>query len=237
MDVVPGTVVVYTDVACPWSLVALHRFYRARDDLGLEHEVHVDHRLFLLEDVNGEPTQQSLIDAELPVVSELVPDLGLRRWHGGPSDWPASTLPANEAVHAAKAQSPAAAEQLDLALRLAFLRDSRCITLQHVVLDVARSCDAVDPAALAEALDDGRARAAMMAGYRAGREHVRGSPHFFLPDGVDELLPGIEIRWEGGAAGQERPVVDRDDPGRYGELVEAALGVGLGPGSAFSTGG
>lgn len=237
MDVAPGTVVVYTDVACPWSLVALHRFYRARAELGLQGAVHVDHRLFLLEDVNSEPTQQPLVEAELPVVAGLAPELGLRPWHGHSSDWPASTLLANEAVHAAKAQSPAAAEQLDLALRLAFLRDSRCISLQHVVLDVAKGCDAVDAGALAEALDDGRARAAMMSGYRSGREHAQGSPHFFLPGGVDELLPGIEIRWEDVAGGQSRPLVGRDDPARYGELVGAAAELGLGPGSAFSTGG
>lgn len=68
-----------------------------------------------------------------------------------------SLLP-NEAVHAAKAQGPVAAERLDMALRLAFWRDSRCISMRHEILDVADGCEGVDVDALREAIDDGRAR-------------------------------------------------------------------------------
>ncbi len=42
-----------------------------------------------------------------------------------------------------------AAEQLDMALRLAFFRDSRCISLHHEILDIASGCDRVDTDALA----------------------------------------------------------------------------------------
>src|SRR4051812_40376788 len=215
----PGTVVLYTDVVCAWSTVALHRFYAARARLGLDDAVRVDHRLFLLEDVNRFAIPQRMVDAEIPVVGQLEPSLGLAPWQGEPSSWPVTGLPADEAVHAAKQQSPAAAEQLDMALRLAFFRDSRCISMLHEVIDVARGCDLVDADAIAAALDDGRARAAMMADYRAHVDEVQGSPHFFLTDGSDVHNPGIEMHPDE-AGGY--PVVDADDPAAYDDLVRRA---------------
>jgi predicted DsbA family dithiol-disulfide isomerase len=221
VDVSPGTVAVYTDVACIWSTVALHRFYAARARLGLDDAVRVDHRLFLLEDVNRSAVPMPTWQAEIPVAGPLAPDLGLSPWQGHPADWPVTALLANEAVHAAKAQSPAAAEQLDTALRLAFFRDSRCTSLLHEVVDVARGCDRVDADALAAALEDGRARGAMMADYRAHAADVQGSPHFFLADGSDAHNPGIELHWDD--AGY--PVVDADDPAAYDALVRRAAEV------------
>jgi predicted DsbA family dithiol-disulfide isomerase len=215
----PGTVVVWTDVVCAWSTVALHRFYAARARLGLDDAVRVDHRLFLLEDVNRFAIPQRMLDAEIPVVGRLEPDLGLSPWAGEPAAWPVTFLPADEAVHAAKQQSLAAAEQLDMALRLAFFRDSRCLSMLHEVVDVAGGCDLVDADEIAAALDDGRARAPMMAGYRAHRDEVQGSPHFFLADGSDVHNPGIEMHPDE-AGGY--PVVDSDDPSAYDDLVRRA---------------
>ncbi|MGY1753578.1 DsbA family protein [Blastococcus sp. SYSU D01042] len=223
LTVAPGTVVVYTDVICAWSTVALHRFLAARSRLGLDDAVRVDHRLFLLEDVNRFAIPQRMLDAEIPVVGQLEPGLGMSPWAGEPSSWPVTVLPADEAVHAAKQQSAAAAEQLDMALRLAFFRDSRCISMLHEVVDVARSCDLVDDDAIAAALDDGRARGPMMADYRANRERVQGSPHFFLADGSDVHNPGIAMHpdEDGGY-----PVVDSDDPSVYDDLVRRAAAAG-----------
>jgi len=138
-----------------------------------------------------------------------------------------TSLLANEAVHAAKEQSSTAAEQLDLALRLAFWRDSRCISMLHEVLDVASGCDQVDVDRLREALDDGRARGPMMKTYRARRDEVQGSPHFFLPDGSDVHNPGIEMH-QVGETGAGFLVVDSDDPTAYDELVQrVAVAAGL----------
>jgi predicted DsbA family dithiol-disulfide isomerase len=221
MEVRAGSVVVYTDVVCAWSTVALHRFYAARSRLGLDDRVRVRHRLFLLEDVNRFAIPQRMLDAEIPVVGQLAPDLGMKPWQGEPSTWPVTGLPANEAVHAAAAQSLAAAEQLDMALRLAFFRDSRPISMLHEVVDVARHCDLVDADAVAAALDDGRARGAMMADYRAHRDEVQGSPHFFLADGSDVHNPGIELHWQEDAG---YPVVDSDDPSAMDDVVRRAAG-------------
>ena len=65
-------------------------------------------------------------------------------------------LPPMEAVLAAKEQSLAASEELDRGLRRAFFAESRCISLRHVILEVASDCDSLDVATLADALDSGR---------------------------------------------------------------------------------
>lgn len=224
VDVEPGTVVVYTDVACGWATVQLHRFYAARTEAGLDEQVRVDHQLFLLEDVNEMPLPKGLIDAELPVFADLAPDFGFRAWRRSDSQWPITSLLANEAVHAAKAQSLAAAEELDLALRRAWFAQSRPVSMLHVILKVAGRCPSVDADALAQALDDGRARGTMMAHYRANVGNVSGSPHFFLPDGTDVHNPGIEFHWEGGGEREGQLRVDSDDPQAMSRLVRQAAG-------------
>jgi hypothetical protein len=50
---------------------------------------------------------------------------------------------------------------------------------------------------------------------------VKGSPHLFLADGSDYHNPGIDLRWEGDGP-EARPVIDKDDPSIYDEIVERA---------------
>lgn len=219
ISVRPGTVTVFTDVVCAWATVALHRFYQARRRAGLDGQVHVDHQLFLLEDVNRFAIPKRYLDAELPVVAALAPELQWQPWQGDASTWPITSLLPNEAVHAAKRQSASAAEQLDMALRRAFFRDSKPISLLHEILAVADQCDAVDSAALRRDLDNGTARGAMMATYRSHVDDVQGSPHFFFADGSDVHNPGITA----GTLGETGfPTVEHDDPSVYDELVRRA---------------
>ena len=219
----PGTIVLFSDVMCGWATLALHRFYRARTAAGLDDEVRVDHRLFWLEDVNRMALNTRTIEGEKPVIGALAEELGFTSWQRDPSEYPVSSALANEAVHAVKAQSPQAAEELDMALRLAFWRDSRCITMQHEVLEVADGCDAVDVDALRGALDDGRARGPMIRTYRSFQDAVQGSPHFFLSDGSDVHNPGIAMH-QVGEPGAGFLVVDSDDPSAYDDLVRRAAG-------------
>ncbi len=53
------------------------------------------------------------------------------------------------------------------------------------------------------------------------KEEVKGSPHVFLADGTDAHNPGIEMHWEG-RPGEGFPVIDRDEPAIYDELVGRA---------------
>ncbi|SFO43554.1 Predicted dithiol-disulfide isomerase, DsbA family [Pseudonocardia ammonioxydans] len=221
-DPVEHTVIVYTDVMCGWSTLALHRLYRARQRAGMEERLAVELRLFLLEDINTTPLTSDVIEPEKPVIGPLEPDLGIVPWHGRPSAYPVTSAPANEAVHAARIQSAAAAEELDMALRLAFWRDSRCISLRHEILDVAGACEQVDADHVREAVDDGRARGPMIDDYLTHRDAVSGSPHLFLPDGSDHHNPGIRFH-QFGQPGAGYPVLDGDDPAVYDEIVRTVM--------------
>lgn len=219
--VAPGTLVVFTDIACGWSTVALHRLYRARDAAGLADRLTVDLQLFLLEDINVTALSMKAIEAEKPVVGALAPELELKAWQGDPSEFPVTSLLANEAVHAAKRQSPRAAEEVDMALRLAFWRDSRCISMRHEILRVAAGCDEVDVDELRGVIDSGQARQSMMDTYLRYRELVQGSPHCFLADGSDVHNPGIKFHQVGKTAAG-LIVVDCDEPSVYDDLVRQA---------------
>ena len=223
MDVAPGTIVVWSDIACPWATLAVHRLQHERRRLGLEGQVVLDHRAFPLELVNGRCTPRKILSAEVPVVGALAAEFGFQVWQAPDSEWPVTTLPALEAVQAAKVQSLEASEALDLALRRAMFAESRCISMRHVVLDVAQSVAEVDRAALEAALDDGRARHAVVEQWHAAVDGpVKGSPHLFLSDGRDEPNPGITMHWEG-EHGRGFPVVDKDEPSIYEELLQQSV--------------
>ncbi|MEY2433141.1 MAG: hypothetical protein QOC92_2866 [Acidimicrobiaceae bacterium] len=222
MDVAPGTMVVWSDLACPWATLAVHRLHVERARLGLEGRVVLDHRAFPLELMNGRVTPRRVLAAEVPVVGGLAPAFGWQMWRAPESEWPVTTLLALEAVQAAKEQSLDASEALDLGLRRAFFAESRCISMRHVVLEVAEATAAVDVDALTKALDDGRSRQDVIEQWHEAADGpVKGSPHLFLPDGSDEPNPGITMHWEG-EHGRGFPVVDADDPSVYEELLGRA---------------
>ena len=222
MDVDPRTIVIYSDIACPWATLAVHRLHATRQRLGLDEVVAFDHRAFSLEEHNDQPTPKRILDAEIPVIGALEPDLELRLWQGDASTWPVTTLLALEAVQAARQQGLTASSTLDRALRRAMFSESRCISLRSVILDVARSCPEVDADALRAALDEGRCRRHVVEqSDGADDAGVSGSPHLFLPDGSDAFNPGIEMHWQG-EHGKGFPVIDGDDPKVYEDLLVRA---------------
>ena len=132
-------------------------------------------------------------------------------------------LPAMEAVQAAKEQGLGASEGLDRGLRRAFWAESRCISLRHVILEVASETEGLDLAALAAALDGGRARATLFQQWEVAKsDAVRGSPHLFLPDGENAQNPGLEVSWAQDDAGGWVPTIERDDAVVYEEWVRRA---------------
>jgi predicted DsbA family dithiol-disulfide isomerase len=214
-----GTLTIWSDIGCPWASLFVWRAHARRAALGLD--VRFEHRCFPLELFNERPTPRAIVDAEVAVLAPLVPEAGWRPWAAEPDTYPVTTLPALEAVQAAKEQGGDASERLDLALRQALWRDSRCIALRHVLLDVADEAG-VDVKALAEALDDGRARRTVVADWRAAADGAaQGSPHVYAgAEGV--LNPGIAQHWEGPKPGG-RPVVEKDDRTAVDELLRKAV--------------
>lgn len=215
----PGVVIVFSDIWCSFAHIAIHRLHATRKRLGLEHQVSFDLRAFPLELLNDAPSPRPGTDSEVGRMASLEPAAGWQLWQA--KDWlyPSTMLPALEAVQAAKEQSLAASEQLDLGFRKAFWAESRCVSHRKVILDVAAETGAVDVTALASALDDGRARSTLMEQAAVSRtDRVSCSPHLFLSDGSDFANPGIEVRWEG-AYGIGFPVIESDDPKIYEDLL------------------
>ena len=218
-----GTIQVWSDLGCPWSHVVIWRLHDARRRLGLEGRVHFDHHAFPLELFNSEPTPRRHIDIEAPVAQQLAPRAGWQPWSAPDSTWPVTLLPPMEAVQAAKPQSAHASEALDRGLRHALFAESRCISLRHVILEVAAETDAVDVAALADALDGGAARAAITADWATARtDAVRGSAHLFAADGMEGQNPGIGIGWEDDGSAAGRYWIEHDDPAAIEHFVRRA---------------
>lgn len=218
----PGVITVFSDIWCSFAHIAIHRLHVTRERLGLADRVRFDLRAFPLELLNDAPSPRSGTDSEVGRMAQQEPAAGWQLWQEKEYLYPSTTLPALEAVIAAKEQSLRASEQLDLALRRAFWAQSRCISNRKVILDAAESTGEVDVAALAEALDDGRARRALSADAAiSATDRVNCSPHLFLPDGTDHANPGIEVRWEG-EYGIGWPVVTRDDPTAFEDLLKRA---------------
>jgi predicted DsbA family dithiol-disulfide isomerase len=222
MDVLPNTIAVWSDLGCPWSHVVVWRLHDARRRLGLESRVHLDHHAFPLELFNNEPTPFRMRAAEWPVAAQLAPRAGWAAWSAPEQAWPVTMLPPMEAVQAAKFQSLAASEELDRGLRRAFWGESRCISLRHVILEVANECESLDVATLADALDDGRARRSVLDDWAVARgDEVRGSAHLFAPGGTNGQNPGITIGWhenEGGGFA----TIEEDDPAAVETFVRLA---------------
>jgi predicted DsbA family dithiol-disulfide isomerase len=212
------TVVFWSDVGCPWATLAAWRWHEACGRAGVD--VPLDHRSFPLELLNRRPTPKLVLDAEVPVVGTLAPGFGFRVWSAPAHEWPVTTLPAVAAVQAAKAQSLALSTALDLALRRALFADSRCISMRHVVLDVAATVDGLD----VDALDLCAGEQIVVDDLAVARtDAVQGSPHVFVHgEGVHN--PGIELRWEGKPGEGGYPVVDVDEPSIWDALVSRAAG-------------
>ncbi|GAA1689631.1 hypothetical protein GCM10009765_43720 [Fodinicola feengrottensis] len=134
-----------------------------------------------------------------------------------------TTLPALEAVQACKAQGWTASEQLDRALRIAFWSDHRCISLRHVILDIAAETDGVDEIKLQQALDHGTFRSSVIDQFdQAGGGRVNCSPHVFLADGTNVPNPGVRVSWLNGGFGSGFPAINDDDPAAITRLLKRA---------------
>jgi predicted DsbA family dithiol-disulfide isomerase len=128
-----------------------------------------------------------------------------------------------EAVQAARQQGLAVAEALDRGLRRAFWAESRCVSLRHVILEVASETDGLDLTSLADALDAGRARRSIHDQWEVAKtDAVQGSPHVFAPDGTNAQNPGLEMEWAQGDDGVWLPTILRDEPSAYEDLLRRA---------------
>ena len=219
----PAAVTVWSDIGCPWATLALHTLHRVAERR--REKVAVDHRAFPLELFNRRATPKDILDAEIVAIAGLVPELGWRLWSAASATYPVTTLPAMEAVQAAKDPTIGglpASDQLDTALRQAFYAQSRCISLHSVILEVAEECDLVDHGKLEEALAHGAGRAAVYTDWQeAGSKGVRGSPHL-LTRSLTVHNPGAVYAWTA-PPGRGFPRLESYDTAWADELFDPAV--------------
>lgn len=220
-----GVVQVWSDLLDPFAHLALHRFRQARERLALP--VAVEHCTFALELFNG-PHPRRGTDTEAVGVGQVAPELDWRVWTASDDLYPHTVLLAAEAVQAAQAQSLAAGEALDLALRHAFWTQSRSISHRAVILEIAAEVREagtdLDVGALTEALDEGKHRRDIIADHAiAQTDAIPGSPTLRLPGGDAVHNPGTQVKWAGPwAAGF--PVITAHDPTVFDDIVRRAAG-------------
>ena len=178
----PTRIALYSDVHCPYAYLTAFRLRRLLPEWG--DRVVIEHKSLSLEYVNSQPTPKPILDNETPILLLEEPDIPYQPWHRPDSEWPVTMWPAFEAIKCAERQSPRLASELDWAIRVAFFAESRCISMRHVLFDLAEGVG-VDMGRFAEDFDGGATKRRVLEEAREGWERlkVEGSPTFVLPSG------------------------------------------------------
>ncbi len=188
-------IAMYADLACPYAYVSAYRLRKLRDEY--RGTIVIEHKSLALEYINREPTPKPVLELELPVLVQEEPDIPYQPWQRPESEWPVTMWPAFEAVKCAGRQSPALADDLDWAIRVAFFAQNRCISMRHVLFELARQVG-LDMRRFADDFDQGLTKYQVLQEAQEGWERLRvaGSPTFVLPSGKqisDVGLPEISV--------------------------------------------
>ncbi len=172
----------YSDVHCPYAYLTAYRLRQLRDDY--RGKITLVHRSLALEYVNKRSTPKQILDNETPIILQNERDIPYQPWFRPISEWPVTMWPAFEAIKCAERQGFEQADDLDWAIRKAFFAESRCISMRHVLFDLAEEMG-LDMARFAQDFDDGVGKRAVLEEAQAGWEtlKVEGSPTFVLPSG------------------------------------------------------
>lgn len=219
------TVELFSDLHCPHAYVTRFRLRQIEDDWRTE--VRFRSRCLSIELDVEEPTPKPILDVETPMLATLENDLPYRPWpEGRTSAWPVTFLPAFEAVKAAEDLDPELAWDLDWRIREAFFAEHRCVSLRHVLADLAEDVG-LDRQAFLDAYDEGH-REAVVAETREGwyDEGFTHSPTLRLPDGTSHVNPGdhwTELDPDQGWRVTRFDPGLQDETGRLEELVRGAV--------------
>lgn len=178
----PTPLAMYADLACPFAYVTAYRLRKLREEY--RGTIVIEHKSLALEYVNREPTPKPVLELELPVLVQEEPGIPYQPWRRPESEWPVTMWPAFEAVKCAEQQSLALADELDWAIRVTFFAESRCISLRHVLLELAQQVG-LDMRRFADDFDQGVTKYQVLQEAQEGWERLRveGSPTFVLPSG------------------------------------------------------
>lgn len=189
------TIELYSDLHCPWAYMAVYRLRRLWP--AYAGQVIIRWRALSLELVNRRPTPKNIVDIEIPLIAEQEPDIPIRPWHAPEWTYPVTILPAFEALHCAQRQGDEAAWEFNWRVRHAFFAESRCISMRHVLLEIAEE-SGLDVEQFRRDFDSGTTRPAVLAESERGWRELKvpGSPTFVLPSGRLVANPGaVRVRW------------------------------------------
>lgn len=194
------TIDVWSDIHCPWALVAVHRLRAARE----RHELDVVFapRAWPLEWVNRRGTPRTVVVTETAALASHTPEL----FNAYTDDsWPSTFLPAFELMAATRRIHGArAAEDVDYALRLAFFRDSVDVSIKaglDAALSIARDLGAdIDGDRVMQEWTFSNPRSSVQDDFTLSASlPIQGSPQIFWPDGSTTHNPGMtDHDWQGG---------------------------------------
>jgi predicted DsbA family dithiol-disulfide isomerase len=172
----------YSDVHCPYAYLTAYRLRKVRAEYA--EKITIVHRSLALEYVNRRPTPNNILNAETPILMLEELDIPYHPWHRPLSEWPVTMWPAFEAIKCAELQGLEAADELDWAIRKAFFAESRCISMRHVLFELAKEAR-LDMTRFSEAFDSGVTKRQVLQEAQMGWEtlKVEGSPTFVLPGG------------------------------------------------------
>jgi len=186
------TITIWSDIACPWAGVAVHRLRAARDEAQLD--AVFDQRPWPLEIVNERGTLRAGVGAEAAVLSNHEPEMFSAYRN---DSWPSTLLPAFELVAATRRlHGLRAAEDVDYALRVAFFRCSVDVSveagLRRALEIAAESASHLDAESILRVWREGAVRADVFADYERSKAlQIQGSPQVFWADGSSTHNPGM----------------------------------------------
>lgn len=148
-------------------------------------DVVVRHLSLAIEHVDEKCTPKHILDVETPLIVAEEPNLRWQPWSAPASEWPVTMWPAFEAVKCAERQGWRQADEMAWRIREAFFARSRCVSMRHVLLDLARGVPDLDHARFVEDWDAGVAKRQVIEEAREGWERLdlEVSPTFVLPSG------------------------------------------------------
>jgi predicted DsbA family dithiol-disulfide isomerase len=191
---------IWSDIHCPWALIAVHRLRQARQKHRLD--VVFAPRPWPLEWVNGRGTPRGIVTTETAALASHEPRLFSAYEN---ESWPSTFLPAFELVSAAReVHDLRAAEDVDYALRLAFFRDSVDVSieagLRETLSTAATFNGSLDPAQIMDTWLRSNPRSDVADDYEISKTlDIQGSPQIFWPDGTTTHNPGMtDHSWHGG---------------------------------------
>jgi predicted DsbA family dithiol-disulfide isomerase len=191
---------IWSDIHCPWALIAVHRLRQARQKHRLD--VVFAPRPWPLEWVNERGTPRGIVTTETAALASHEPRLFSAYDN---ESWPSTFLPAFELVSAAReVHDLRAAEDVDYALRLAFFRDSVDVSieagLREALSTAATFNGSLDPAQIMDTWLRSNPRSDVADDYEISKTlDIQGSPQIFWPDGTTTHNPGMtDHNWHGG---------------------------------------